>query len=933
MNRLGFLTGSGLIMALIVPLVVGAAGIATGGQIFSSGPLNAISGATQVGGVWTHAELACSKCHTPFWSSERMGDRCLDCHTDVAQELATPNSLHVNVGASAANCRTCHPEHRGGDMPLTLFEPDLYPHAEFGFFLIAHNSFPDGRAFACQDCHVDQAQPFTEQTCIDCHAGLDAAWMQTHELDFGFSCLACHDGIDTFGKRFDHQATAFPLDGRHLELACSVCHAGAQTLVDLQATPGTCVGCHAEDDAHEGQLGTDCAACHTPSDWGSASVDHDQTGFPLVGGHVTLACETCHVGGQLAGLPADCVDCHRQDDIHKGSLGADCITCHTPEGWSILLQGFDHGRTGFPLTGAHATLPACSDCHAGGRFAGTPTACVDCHKADDAHDGAFGTRCDSCHTTSAWTPAEFDHSQTGFSLTGGHAGVACARCHPGDRFQGTSANCAACHASDDAHNGAFGSDCGSCHNPSSWAQATFDHSRTSFPLSGAHLLAACENCHVNGKFRGTSNRCISCHVEDDTHRGANGTECGACHDTTSWKNATVDHSATRFPLTGLHQGVACDLCHTNGVFRGTPTTCVSCHTSDDAHNGQFGTNCASCHSTSGWANASFDHSKTAFPLAGLHTSAACTQCHVNGVYKGTSTNCVACHAADDAHNGAFGTSCGSCHTPSGWANASFDHSKTSFPLVGRHTSAACTQCHVNGVYKGTASSCVACHASDDAHNGAFGTNCGSCHTPSGWAGASFNHNTTVFPLTGQHTSVACNQCHVNGVYQGTPKSCIACHAADDAHGGQFGTSCGSCHTTSGWAGASFDHSQTSFPLTGAHTSASCTQCHVNGVYQGTPTSCSSCHSKPSSHPGFYGSDCTLCHTTGSWSVRYSGSHTFPLNHGDAGRQCTTCHTSSFDDYTCYNCHEHDPARTAAKHAEHGITDLSDCAACHPNGKN
>jgi hypothetical protein len=226
---------------------------------------------------------------------------------------------------------------------------------------------------------------------------------------------------------------------------------------------------------------------------------------------------------------------------------------------------------------------------------------------------------------------------------------------------------------------------------------------------------------------------------------------------------------------------------------------------------------------------------------------------------------------------------------------------------------------------------VACHASDDAHNGQFGTNCSACHTTSGWAGAAFDHSTTGFALTGQHTNATCAQCHANGVYQGTPTSCVACHASDDAHDGAFGTNCSACHTTSGWEGATFDHSRTSFPLTGAHSGASCTQCHANGVYDGTPTSCASCHNEPSSHPGFYGSDCTMCHNTANWSVRYSG-HDFPLNHGGAGSECTTCHTDSFDDYTCYNCHEHDPSETQQHHAEEGITDLSDCAGCHPDGR-
>jgi hypothetical protein len=280
------------------------------------------------------------------------------------------------------------------------------------------------------------------------------------------------------------------------------------------------------------------------------------------------------------------------------------------------------------------------------------------------------------------------------------------------------------------------------------------------------------------------------------------------------------------------------------------------------------------------------------------------------------------------HIGSFGTECGSCHDTGAWRNATVDHDSTGFPLTGRHIEVNCDQCHAGGSFSGTPTSCVDCHASDDAHSGQFGTNCGSCHSTNGWAGASFNHNNTAFPLTGRHTSTACTQCHANGVYDGTSTSCVDCHASDDAHSGQFGTNCASCHSTSGWGGASFNHNNTGFPLTGRHTSAACTQCHTDGVYEGTPTSCGDCHNAPSSHPGFYGSDCTTCHNASDWSVRYSGNHTFPVRHKGADSQCTTCHTDSFSSYTCYNCH--DPARTQQKHEE--ISDLSDCAACHPDGK-
>jgi len=71
----------------------------------------------------------------------------------------------------------------------------------------------------------------------------------------------------------------------------------------------------------------------------------------------------------------------------------------------------------------------------------------------------------------------------------------------------------------------------------------------------------------------------------------------------------------------------------------------------------------------------------------------------------------------------------------------------------------------------------------------------------------------------------------------------------------------------------------------------------------------------------------MCHNTSDWSVRYSGGHTLPLNHHGAGSACTTCHSDSFSGYTCYNCH--DQGRTQRQHEN--ISDLSDCAACHPTG--
>ncbi len=41
--------------------------------------------------------------------------------------------------------------------------------------------------------------------------------------------------------------------------------------------------------------------------------------------------------------------------------------------------------------------------------------------------------------------------------------------------------------------------------------------------------------------------------------------------------ADFDHVATGFALTGAHRDAKCESCHLNGVLKGTPKECSSCH--------------------------------------------------------------------------------------------------------------------------------------------------------------------------------------------------------------------------------------------------------------------------------------------------------------------------------------------------------------------
>ncbi|MFZ0430091.1 MAG: cytochrome c3 family protein, partial [Acidobacteriota bacterium] len=171
-----------------------------------------------------------------------------------------------------------------------------------------------------------------------------------------------------------------------------------------------------------------------------------------------------------------------------------------------------------------------------------------------------------------------------------------------------------------------------------------EHDQTSFPLTGRHRTVACQECHINGQLEGTPTNCESCHWDrrqDDRYSLALGIVCGDCHDATGWKPVSPDRwnheTVTGFRLEGTHRLIECTDCHAAG-FQGQSADCVSCHRKDfegarDPNHVQAGfpTDCVTCHGdrATTWEGAEFDHSS--FPLRGRHQTAACADCHTNGV--------------------------------------------------------------------------------------------------------------------------------------------------------------------------------------------------------------------------------------------------------------------------------------------------------------
>ncbi len=444
-NRLGCLTGSGFIAAFITLFLLAGVAFAGGGEMFSSGALNAQPGEL-IGGVDSHAQIQeCKTCHSAPWERTTMADLCLDCHTDIASQMLDVAQLHGGITQKAPSfaCRDCHREHRGATAPLTELGESTFPHETLGFSLNEHQTKESGDPITCDDCHGQDITTFASDSCETCHSDMDIAFAQAHLLSFGSGCLGCHDGVDRFGD-FDHDAYIFRLEGRHADAGCTQCHLDARTMADLQSLPQDCYACHARDDQHRGSYGTNCESCHNPLAWEDANFDHNLSRFKLEGEHAEVACAECHIDNVYENTPVDCYSCHSGDDAHNDSNGRQCETCHNPSDWEDAT--FDHGLTNFPLDGGHARLE-CDRCHVADTFGGLSFACINCHQDPGFHAGAFGSECASCHSVVSWSPAGFNksHPEPRVDEEGSgiyHGGASCRDCHPSSVFQ---SSCVSCH--------------------------------------------------------------------------------------------------------------------------------------------------------------------------------------------------------------------------------------------------------------------------------------------------------------------------------------------------------------------------------------------------------------------------------------------------------------------------------------------------------
>ena len=328
-----------------------------------------------------HADTKCADCHRNNQYKDTPRD-CIGCHKKE-------DDTKGHKGQFGIRCDTCHTAER---WDVQKFNHDT----DTEYALLGKH-----RTTKCTDCHTGPLYAVKlSPVCFDCHKKDDK-----HKESLGRDCAKCHTEQSwREPAKFDHDRTRFPLRNAHAnpKVRCESCHVDPSK---MRNTPRDCFSCHKQDDKHGGTQGQQCDKCHNDKSWKVAGFDHARTAFPLTGRHMIAACKDCHKNQKFKETKSDCYSCHQKADKHKLKFGNKCETCHNTRAWPIW--NFDHDkRTKYKLVGGHRKA-ACERCHTreapyGANIAPITNTCVTCHRADDKHDGAFGTRCESCHTSESW---------------------------------------------------------------------------------------------------------------------------------------------------------------------------------------------------------------------------------------------------------------------------------------------------------------------------------------------------------------------------------------------------------------------------------------------------------------------------------------------------------------------------------------------------
>jgi hypothetical protein len=237
----------------------------------------------------------------------------------------------------------------------------------------------------------------------------------------------------------------------------------------------------------------------------------------------------------------------------------------------------------------------------------------------------------------------------------------------------------------------------------------------------------------------------------------------------------------------------------------------------------------------------------------------------------------------------------------------------------------------------------------------LGANCETCHTTNSFTqlknSSGFNHNSTSYPLIGQHVSVECKKCHTKSYTQPIKhERCDDCHT--DYHKSEFVTQnqnpdCKQCHAIEQPFTNNIytieTHNSLVFALTGSHMASPCYSCHKTNErwsFKNIGSRCSDCHKN--SHNMAMSANfltpetCKNCHNTEVWNgITFDHNKTnWSLKGKHAEATCRKCHFILSEDsmqivqqfeklgFQCATCHK------SIHGNEFQNAETASCTQCH-----
>ncbi|MBK9734500.1 MAG: hypothetical protein IPO92_05830 [Saprospiraceae bacterium] len=159
-----------------------------------------------------HIASPCTSCHMKEnkWTFRNIGNVCVDCHQNIHSGIISEKYMPAN------DCRQCH--------DVASWKSLTFDHNVTRFELKGKHT-----TISCGLCHFKEAengarlQKFVDLTeeCSSCHKNV-------HGTQFDISgvtdCKKCH-GFEKWDRsNFNHDNTAFKLDGAHKNVSCDKCH-------------------------------------------------------------------------------------------------------------------------------------------------------------------------------------------------------------------------------------------------------------------------------------------------------------------------------------------------------------------------------------------------------------------------------------------------------------------------------------------------------------------------------------------------------------------------------------------------------------------------------------------------------------------------------------------------------------------------------------